>query len=106
MPGGGGRLSPERTLMTSSFPHLRRTAALLAALIAAAALAGCETINNGPPPSTTRSAPPPMTHTRAAAECWMATEKGRADMSLDKRADVVDKCIEQKMKGSSQPPPS
>ena len=30
----------------------------------------------------------------------MATEHGHNDMDLDKRADVVDKCIEEKMKGT------
>jgi hypothetical protein len=45
-----------------------------------------------------------MTRSRAAAECWMATEKGRADMDLDKRADVVNKCIDQKMKGEKTAP--
>ena len=39
-----------------------------------------------------------MTHARAASICWMATEKGRADANLDKRADVVEKCIAEKMK--------
>ena len=48
-----------------------------------AALAGCGT----------QSA-----HTRAAAQCWMSTEKSQAKMNLDKRADIVNKCIEDKMK--------
>ena len=41
-----------------------------------------------------------MTHSRAATECWMATEKGRADINLDKRADIVTKCIDDKMKAA------
>ena len=36
----------------------------------------------------------------------MATEKGNAGMALDKRADVVDKCIEQKMKAAASTPAS
>ena len=36
---------------------------------------------------------------RGRAQCWMSTEHGHADMPLDKRADVVDKCIAQKMQG-------
>ena len=40
-----------------------------------------------------------MTRERAADECWMATEKGHADMPLDKRADIVDKCIDDKLSG-------
>ena len=69
------------------------------AVIAASAvlLAGCETTGGGPVAAT--AAPqPPMTHSRAANECWMATEKGEKSMNLDKRADVVDRCIEQKLK--------
>lgn len=47
----------------------------------------------------------PMTHARAARECWMSTEKGNPHQDLDKRADVVDKCIEQKMKAAAGPAP-
>ncbi len=77
-----------------------RLALRLAALVvAAAALAGCETTSTGAPAAQAAKPPePPMTRTRAARECWMATEKGHADMNLDKRADIVDKCIEEKMK--------
>lgn len=71
----------------------------LALLLAGGLLAGCETTGNGPPDAATK-VDEPMTHTRAARECWMGTEKGLADMPLDKRADVVDKCIDQKMKGA------
>ncbi len=35
---------------------------------------------------------------RAAMECWMGTEKGSAKTNLDKRADIVTKCIQDKMK--------
>jgi hypothetical protein len=72
----------------------------LGALIAAVALAGCET-TGAPSPSAQASAPveAPMTHQRAASECWMATEKGHGDMNLDKRADIVTKCIDDKMSG-------
>ena len=44
-----------------------------------------------------------MTHARAAEQCWMSTEKANASLPLDKRADLVDKCIEQKMKAGSGP---
>ncbi|HEU4660568.1 MAG TPA: hypothetical protein VFS63_07900 [Pseudolabrys sp.] len=74
---------------------------LLPLLFAAAALAGCETTGSAVAPTATAASPaPPMTHTRAAEICWMATEHGHNDMDLDKRADVVDKCIEEKMKGT------
>jgi len=47
----------------------------------------------------------PMTRSRAARECWMRTEKGNAREDLDKRANVVNKCIDEKMKaaGASAP---
>jgi hypothetical protein len=75
-------------------------------MLAAVALAGCETTGLGPAPAAqaAKAPEPPMTHTRAARECWMGTEKGYADMPLDKRADVVDKCIEQKMKAAQTAP--
>ena len=61
----------------------------------AALLAGCETTGPGP----TASLLSPMTRTRAAAECWMQTEKSAQAMGLDKRADVVNVCIGKKMRG-------
>ena len=78
-------------------------------LAASALLAACETDCNAPGPLASLSAPfkpaepakpaePPMTRSRAASECWMSTEKGRADSNLDKRADVVNKCIDDKLK--------
>ncbi len=87
--------------MTPAIPHSRKAAAVLALLVAALALAGCETIPYPVAPQAA-AAPPeqPMTHSRAATECWMATEKGHADMNLDKRADIVTKCIDDKMKGA------
>jgi len=80
-------------------------------LAAAGLLAGCETDGNSPGPLASLTAPAkpaeaakppeaPMTRTRAASECWMATEKGSASASLDKRADIVDKCIDTKMKAA------
>jgi hypothetical protein len=42
-----------------------------------------------------------MTRRLAAEQCWMAAEKAHAALPLDKRADVVNKCIEQKMKAAS-----
>ena len=92
-----------------------RQAGAAALLIAAAALlSGCETDGNSPgpfaaltqpakPPEPAKPAEPPMTRSRAAMECWMKTEKGRADENLDKRADVVTKCIDDKMKMAAAP---
>ena len=75
-------------------------------VLAAAALAGCETTGAGAKPEAAKPVEPPMTRTRAAEQCWMATEKGNAGLALDKRADVVDKCIEQKMKAAASAPAS
>lgn len=70
-------------------------------------LAGCETTGSGPgTPATAKPAEAPMTHSRAAQECWMATEKGYASADLDKRADLVTKCIDDKMKGAPPAPRS
>jgi hypothetical protein len=68
----------------------------LAVLLLAGALAGCNTDGTGAP-GPVAQAPAPMTRTDAARECWMATEHGRNDLPLDKRADIVDKCIKDKM---------
>ncbi|HXZ22439.1 MAG TPA: hypothetical protein VEH78_06715 [Pseudolabrys sp.] len=97
---------------------------------AALALAACQTDNGSPAagdppkagvasagPDTTApkpqaakpaepaEEPEPMTHTRAARECWMKTEKGSARENLDKRAEIVNKCIEDKMRAASAPAP-
>ena len=81
-----------------------QTRVLLAALLlaAGAALAGCNTDSTGAPAA--QAAPKePLTHQQAALECWMATEHGHADMPLDKRADIVDACIKDKMAGKPVP---
>jgi hypothetical protein len=69
---------------------------------AALALGGCETTGSGTAAEAVKPPEPPMTHARAATECWMGTEKGQTD--LDKRADIVTKCIEQKMKAAADAP--
>lgn len=51
-------------------------------------------------PSEPMQDPEPMTRSRAARECWMRTEKASAHEDLDKRADLVNKCIEEKMKAA------
>jgi len=84
-------------------PSVRVYLRSLTLALAAVALAACETTGTGTgvKPEAAKPPEPPMTHTRAAEQCWMATEKGATTMSLDKRADLVDKCIEDKMKGGS-----
>lgn len=89
----------------AAFP-LRHTTRVLLLIAAAAALAGCETTGGTPAPQAATAqvpAEPPMTHTRAALECWMKTEKGRADINLDRRADIVTKCIDDKLKAAGVP---
>jgi type IV pilus biogenesis protein CpaD/CtpE len=82
--------------------HARLPFRLLFVVVAAALLAGCETTGSGVAAADTAKTPePPMTRTHAAELCWMATEKGAASMALDKRADAVDKCIDEKMKGAT-----
>ncbi len=62
-----------------------------------------------PKPQAAKPAEPvpeePMTRTRAARECWMKTEKASAREGLDKRADLVNKCIDDKLKAAGAPPP-
>jgi len=78
-------------------------ASSLAVALLAGALAGCNTDSVGTPGPVAQAAPKPMTHTEAAKECWMATEHGRNDLPLDKRADIVDKCIKDKMNAGNKP---
>jgi hypothetical protein len=85
-----------------NFPRITLGVSLL---VLAAALAGCETTGTGTAAAVTAKPPePPMTHARAATECWMGTEKAHTD--LDKRADIVTKCIDQKMKAADDAPKS
>jgi predicted small secreted protein len=82
---------------------------ILQLVAAAALLTACQTDSEGPGPVASLSAPAkpaeppkppekPMTRSRAATECWMKTEKGSASTDLEKRADAVNKCIDEKMK--------
>lgn len=88
--------------MTSNDPP-RAFASALAALLLAGALAGCSTDSVGAPGPVAQAAPKPMTHTEAAKECWLATEHGRNDLPLDRRADIVDKCIKDKISAANKP---
>ncbi|HET8545581.1 MAG TPA: hypothetical protein VFL68_13855 [Pseudolabrys sp.] len=112
-----------------------RAAASLTVLAAALALAACESDGTGPsaadapkaqaasarpePAASKPETPPaqtvrpaaaaddgePMTRARAARECWMRTEKANPHQDLDKRADVVNKCIDEKLKAAGAAPP-
>jgi hypothetical protein len=68
--------------VTSSTPHTRNLIAMLVLVLAAAALAGCGA----------------SARTWAAADCWKSIEKNDAKMNIDKRADIVNKCIDDKMR--------
>jgi len=81
--------------------RLRALLPLAALGLAALALAGCETTGTGPGPMAAAAPKPPMDHARAAEECWMGTEKTDQRMNLDKRADIVDRCIKEKMNGGA-----
>ncbi len=75
-----------------------RTIPLTVVLVAlAAALGGCETTGSAPAPQA--AAPTPPTRQQAALDCWMATEKDAIKLGLDKRADVVTKCMAEVMAG-------
>jgi hypothetical protein len=90
------------------FAKVRNLACRLALLvIAAGLLSGCETTGPGPTALSAQASKPPeppMTRSRAAEECWMKTEKGSAAANLDKRADVVTKCIDDKLRTAQAAP--
>jgi hypothetical protein len=93
--------------MTS--PHDRVSLRLLLVVLAAAGLSACETTGLGTTTEAAKPAEPPMTRRLAAEQCWMAAEKAHATLPLDKRADIVNKCIEQKLKtasGNAEPAPA
>jgi len=68
--------------VTSSTPHTPNLIAILVLVLAATALAGCGASER----------------TWVAADCWKSIEKNNAKMNIDKRADIVNKCIDDKMR--------
>ena len=50
-------------------------------------------------PAPTPAVEEPMTRERASMICWSKYEDGRRKMSLDQRADLVDKCVKATMRG-------
>ena len=94
--------------MTSS------TAKALAVLLLACSplLAACQTdapaapaAQSAPKAEEPEAAAPPLTRQEAAAQCWMSVEKTHKSAGLDQRADIVTKCINDKMKAAEQPAP-
>lgn len=89
---------------------------LLPVAAVALALAGCETDGRSPtlslltPPApqalaqAPQRAEPPMTRVRAAQICWAKTEHGPLRTNLDKRADVVTRCIADTLQAAHAPP--
>jgi len=51
------------------------------------------------PPEPAAEPQEPMTHERASMLCWSKFEDGRKKLSLDQRADLVDKCVKATMRG-------
>ena len=81
-------------------PRAKTLAALLIALTPV--LAGCKT--DGPSAQASAEETRPPTRQEVAMQCWMTVEKTHKTMGLDQRADIVTKCIDDKMKG--HPPKS
>jgi predicted small secreted protein len=100
----GRRKDSGHIAMKSTSLRMRPSPLLAVLLLAAgAALAGCNTDSTGAPAVQAAAPKAPITHRQAALDCWMATEHGRADLPLDKRADIVDQCIKDKMEGKAMP---
>ena len=113
------RFAPFSTVAFFPGGALRRKISVLIVLAGTAALlSGCQTDGSPSNPLTelatyndkkadpdkaAKPAEPPMTRSRAAMECWMKTENGRGDGNLDKRADAVNKCIDDKLKTAEAP---
>ena len=92
---------------------------LLAALGAAAMLAGCAQGNSSadlapaaPQPAAQAaapSAPPPkaaLTPEEAKAQCWMKYESDKKVKSIDQRLTLVEKCVDDTMRGQSVQAPA
>ena len=101
------------TFLTSNARNIIAARRNVLIVTCALTLSGCQTDGNGSTAAgdaaariqTAKPAEPardaePMTRSRAARECWMRTEKGNAHEDLDRRADLVNKCIDEKMKAA------
>jgi hypothetical protein len=84
--------------MTSS------SAKILAILLVAVspALTGCKTDGTNAQAAAEAPAHPPARH-EVALQCWASVDKTHKTMGLDQRADVVSKCIDDKLKGQPAP---
>jgi len=84
--------------------EMRNLAFVVSVMLAAAALAGCASESKVALADAQSPKKSSLTRSDAAKQCWMATEKGRKDMPLDKRADVVTKCIDDKLNAAEASP--
>jgi len=84
--------------MTSS---TGKTLALLL-LACTPALTACQTDSPSAQASPQEAAQPP-TRQEVALQCWASVDKAHKDASLDQRADIVTKCINDKMKTHPAP---
>jgi hypothetical protein len=97
----GARRTSDLIAMNSPAARLSPVLALLL-LAGAPALTACQTDSTAT--SAAQAAPAePLTHQEAALQCWMSTEKGRKDLPLDQRADIVTQCIKDKMNPGQAP---
>ena len=85
--------------------EMRNSAFVISVVLAGAMLAGCASESKvASAPDTQAPQKSSLTRSDAAKQCWMAAEKGRKDLPLDKRADVVTKCIDDKLNAAEASP--
>ena len=88
------------------FQGLSMTAAAAVLLLACApALAACQTDAPAGPSAqaSPQEAATQPTRQEAALQCWASVDKAHPTMGLDQRADIVTKCINDKMKAHPAP---
>lgn len=49
-------------------------------------------------PAPTTEDDGPMTREKIASQCWMKAEANNVRLSLDKRAEIVDKCVNERLR--------
>jgi hypothetical protein len=79
-------------------------AKILAVLLMACspALTGCKTDGTNAQAAADVPAHAPPRH-EVALQCWAVVDKAHKTMDLDRRADFVSKCIDDRMKGQPAP---
>ena len=94
--------------MSSSTGNWAGKALALLLLACTPALTACQTDSPGPsaqasPQEAAKEAAKPPTRQEAALQCWASADKAHPKMDVDRRADIVTKCINDKMKTSPAP---